>query len=218
MRTLVLSFLILALGASPAAAAEISLKIGPREGVVLGDAHRISGVLTDDDGDPLPDQVVTLSVRAWPYEGDYRDIDTGTTGPDGEYRFNPTFDRNQRLRVSAAGAAKAKRAAVFPRAKLSYRTVGRNRVRLIQVLEGPKPVGIRGVTRFYLGRAKAVAARFVKASSPRRREPGRYVARKTVRIPKAYKGRFSYAACFKAGRGSGLGDPAKGCPRRRFRF
>lgn len=219
MRTALATILLLLLGgAAPAAAAEIKLKVGPREGVELGEPHRISGVLTDDDGDPLPDQVVTLSVRPWPYDGPYEVLDTGTTGPAGEYRFDPTFRRNQRIRVSALGASEAAQAAVFPHARLTYRTVGRNRVRLIQILTGPAPVGISGRTRFYIGRARAVAARFVKSSAPERRRPGRYVARRTVRIPARFHGRFSYAACFRASNGSGLGDPDKPCPRRRFEF
>ena len=75
MRTLLLALILLLCAAAPAAAAEISLKIGPSSGVVMGESHEVTGVLTDDDGDPLPDQVVTMSVRAWPYKGDYRDID-----------------------------------------------------------------------------------------------------------------------------------------------
>ena len=73
MRTFVLCLAILLCGAAPAAAAEITLKIGPSSGVVVGDSHEVSGVLTDDDGDrahllALPPEQRAILLEVLPAE------------------------------------------------------------------------------------------------------------------------------------------------------
>lgn len=215
MRTALLTLIVLLCTAAPAAAAEITLDIGPRGGVVLGEEHKLSGLLTQD-GDPLPGQVVVLEALRHPYSGEFVELARATTGVVGDYRFDRRFRRNAEIRVTAAGASAERRLHVFPTARITSRTVGRNRVRLAQFLTGPRDTVVRGRTRFYIGRARARTARFVRSAIPRRRRAGTYVARLTVRIPASYRGRFSFAACFKASARSALGDPRETCPRRSF--
>jgi len=100
----------------------------------------------------------------------------------------------------------------------SARMRGRVEVQITQTFTVPRDVVLKAPTRFYLGRARAATAAFVRAGGTRRVRAGRFRARVTVRVPAAYRGRFSYAACFRATRGSGLGDPKATCPTRRFRF
>jgi len=217
MRTALLTLLFLLCGAAPAAAAELTLDIGPRGGVVLGEEHKLSGLLTEG-GDPLPGQVVVLEALRHPYSGEFVELARATTGAVGDYRFDRRFTRNAEIRVTAAGASAEKRLHVFPVGRITSRTVGRNRVRLAQFLRAPKDAVVRGRTRLYVGRARARTARFVQSAIPRRRRAGTYVARLTVRIPASYRGRFSFAACFVASPRSGLGDPGESCPRRSFRL
>ncbi len=219
MRTGLLTVLLPLFGAlaAPAAAAELTLDIGPRGGVVLGEEHAIEGVLTQDSS-PLAGQLVTLALRPFPYTGVFTEVDRATTGPDGDYRFDRRLDRNAQIQVAGADAAATARASVFPKARISHRAVGPDRVRLTQTLTGTKGVPVEGRTLFYFGRTKARSAAYAKSSKPRRVAAGRYVARVTLRVPKRFKGRFSYAACFRAAAGTGLGDPKVRCPSQRFSF
>jgi hypothetical protein len=121
------------------------------------------------------------------------------------------------VRVAGADTAVKGRAIVFPRARVSVRTVGRNRIRITHTLRAPAGVPVRGRSRFYLGRVRARSARYVESARARRASSRRYVARVTVRVPARYRGRFSYAACFRAAAGSGMGDPGRRCPSRSFR-
>lgn len=220
MRIALLTVLLLLLGAAPAAAAELTLFTAPRDGAILGEDSRFAGKLTQD-GKPLAGQAVTLEVRRHPFDGPFEFLDTITTGEDGAFRFVKRLDRNHDVRVSALAVGATSptlRAYVFPRARLGVRTLRRNVVRMTQTLIVPRDVRLSAPSRFYLGRARARTATFVKAARPRRIRAGRYVARVDVRVPKAFRGRFSFAACFRATSGSGLGDPNAGCPRARFRF
>ncbi len=220
MRTAVLTLLLCLISAAPAAAAEVDLRVAPGGGVVLGEEHRFSGTLSEN-GAPLGGRVVTLEARRHPYTDAFAPLDTATTGPEGEFRFTEALDRNHEVRVVAmeAGAASpAVRAYVFPRGRLSVRTVRRNVVRIRQTLIVTRNAGLRGLTRFYVGPRRSRTARFAGAARPRRVRPDRYVAEVDVRIPRRYRGRFSYGACIRTTGESRFGDPGERCPRRTFRF
>ena len=217
MRPLLVALLLVLLAAAPAAAATLSLTAEPSSGVVLGGSHELRGTV-EEAGEPLADEAVILTARALRGPRRFAPLGRTTTGSRGGFAFEKAFDRNVAIRVTAAGERRTRRLYVFPRARIADRTVGRNRVQLIQYLRGPKDVRILGASRFYLGRPHAARAPAVGVARVRRRRAGRYVARLTVRVPKRYKGRFSYAVCFRASRRSGMGDPAEACPRRRFSF
>ena len=217
MHPFLLALVLLASAATPAAAADLSLTVDPEDAVALGARHVISGTLAQD-GEALADEEVTLEGRPLRGSRGFARLASAVTGERGGFRFPQRFDRNVEIRVSAAGERRTRRIYVFPAAVIADRTVGRNRVRLVQRLRGPVDARILGRTRFYLGRSNAESARLVGSARVRRRRAGRYVAQFTVRIPKRFKGRFSFAACYRASRISGLGDPAEPCPRRRFVF
>lgn len=207
-------FLLLSSVSSAAAAPMLTLRVAPAGGAIVGQPHRISGALTDG-GVPVPGQVVTLEARPAGAAA-FAPIGTVSTQADGGYRFDRAFDRNQRLRVSAAGTLAEGVAAVFPAVRLSARTVRPNVIRMTQSFPAEAGLPVLARTSFYLGRARAATARFVRRVTVQRRG-ARYQARATVRVPAAYRRRFSYAACFQARPGSALGDPAVRCPRRTFR-
>lgn len=218
MRAVSLCFLVLLAAAAlpaTASAADLSLRVRPRDGVVLGDEHRLTGALTSD-GAPLAGQVVTLQMRDG--GGDYAPLAAATTGSKGEYRFDFMFDRNRSIRVLAQDAVTTGRVSVFPRARISVRTLRRNVVRITQRLTGPRTAVIRGRTRFYVGTRGARSGRFAAVAPVRRLHPGRYAARTDVRIPASFGGRFTYAACFGARAGTDMGDPGVRCPRVKFRY
>lgn len=221
---LVLLTLVLLSSAAPASAARLSLEVTPREGAVLGRAHRLTGALTQG-GAPAPGQVVLLRTRPHPYDDPFETVKRAVTDASGRYSFALELERNHEVRVRteitatpAAASSRVARAYVFPRARLSARTLRRDVVQLTQTLTVPPDVVLRAPTRFYLGRSKASTAAFVKGGKPRRVRAGHFVARVTVRVPAAYRGRFSYAACFRSTKGAGLGDPRASCPAHRYRF
>lgn len=210
--------------ATPARGADLSLDVAPREGAVLGAEHRFTGALTQG-GRPAPGQVVLLRVRAHPFAGEFSELARTITAADGRYRFVEPLERNHQVQIHSlasqsvpATSSRVALAYVFPVARLSARTIRRNVVRITQTLTVPRDVVLEAPTRFYLGRARARTAAFVGGAPPRRIRPGRFVARITVRVPAAYEGRFSYAACFRATLKSGLGDPKARCPARRYAF
>ena len=217
MRSPLVALLLLLAAAAPAAAATLSLTADPEDGVVLGALHGVRGTV-EEAGEPLADEAVILDVRALRGPRRFARLVRTTTGSRGGFAFQEAFDRNVEVRVTAAGERRTRRLHVFPKARIADRTVGRNRVQLIQYLRGPKDVRIVGSSRFYLGRPRAARAPAIGVARVRRRRAGRYVARLTVRVPKRYRGRFSYAVCFRASRRSGMGDPGQACPRRRFSF
>jgi hypothetical protein len=224
MRPALLFVLLAALAAaSPARAAApvLTFAATPREGAILGQATRVTGVLRQD-GAPLAGRMVTLEGRAHPFDGPWVALASQVTRADGGYAFERRLQRNHDLRVVAAapltGRSRTARVHVFPRARLDARTVRRGVVRLTQTLTVPSNVRLTAPTRFYLGRAGADAAPYRVSARPRRVRAGTYRARVSVRVPAAYRGRFSYAACFRATPGSGLGDPEATCPRRAFAF
>jgi len=223
MRIVLLS-LLLASFASPALAADLTLNVFPREGAILGEEHRFSGSLAQG-GKPAPGQVVLLTARPHPFNGAFEEIERTITDAGGRYTFLEQLERNHQVQILSvatstfpAASSRVARAYVFPSARLSARTVRRNVVQITQTFTVPRDVVLKAPTRFYLGRARAATAAFVRAGGTRRVRAGRFRARVTVRVPAAYRGRFSYAACFRATRGSGLGDPKATCPTRRFRF
>jgi hypothetical protein len=223
----VLATCILLLLAPSAAAAGLSLTVTPREGAIYGEEHRFSGRLTGGPR-PLPGRIVVLRARPHPYSGAFTPVAETVTDADGRYSFLQELRRNHQVQVRApappvtppasAASSRVARAYVFPAARLSARTVRPNVVRITQELTVPRDVVLRAPSRFYLGRARAATATFVRTARPRRVRAGRFRVRVTVRVPAAYDGRFSYAACFRATKGAGLGDPKAGCPRRTFRF
>lgn len=223
MFMILLTLLLLGM-ASPAVAADLSLTVVPREGAILGEEHRFTGALTQG-GRPVPGQVVSLKARPHPYDGALKVLAKAITDAGGRYTLLRALERNHQVQVSSEASTTAPsttsriaRAYVFPAARLSARTIRRNVVQVTQKLTVPRDVVLRAPTRFYLGRARAATAAFVKVAHPRRVRAGRFTARVTVRVPAAYKGRFSYAACFRATLGAGLGDPKASCPARRYTF
>jgi hypothetical protein len=75
-------------------------------------------------------------------------------------------------------------------------------------------VRLRAPTRFYVGPRDATSAIQRAKAKTRRLGPGRYEATAVVELPARFGGRFRYASCFGYSRGSGMGKPAQGCPRR----
>lgn len=224
MRLAFLTVLLAALGtAAPARAAipALTLATTPREGAILGQATRVTGVLRQD-GVPLAGRTVTLEGRAHPFDGPFAPLAAQATRADGRYAFSERLQRNHDLRVvtAAPGPARGRtvRVYVFPRARLEAATLERGVVRLTQTLTVPTSVRVTAPTRFYLGRSGARTAPYRVSARPRRVRAGVYRARATIRVPAAYRGRFSYAACFRATPGAGLGDPKATCPARAFRF
>jgi hypothetical protein len=220
----VLSICILLVLAPSAAAADLSLTVTPREGAIYGEEHRFSGRLTGGPG-PLPGRIVVLRARPHPFNAAFTPLAQTVTDADGRFSFLQELRRNHQVQVRApaappasAASSRVSRAYVFPAARLSARTVRPNVVRITQELTVPRDVVLRAPSRFYLGRARAATATFVRSARPRRVRAGRFRVRVTVRVPVAYDGRFSYAACFRATKGVGLGDPKASCPRRTFRF
>jgi hypothetical protein len=223
MRIVLLTLLLVSF-ASPALAADLTLNVVPREGAIFGEEHRFAGALTQA-GKPLPGQVVFLWARPHPYRGTFEELERTTTDAGGRYSFLEQLERNHQVQVRSqatttfpAASSRVARAYVFPSARLTARTVRRNVVQITQTLTVPRDVVLKAPTRFYLGRARAATAAFVRAAGPRRVRAGRFRTRVTLRVPAAYQGRFSYAACFRATKGSGLGDPKASCPARRFAF
>lgn len=219
---LVLLFLLVSVPG--ALAADVSLNVTPRQGAIYGEEHRLAGALTQG-GRPIPGQTVLLTARAYPYDGAFEVLTQTLTDERGRYSFLQEFARNHQVRirsqaspVAPAASSRVASAYVFPRARISARTIRPNIVRITQTLTVPRDVVLKAPTRFYLGRARAATATFVRGARPRRVSAGRFTARVTVRVPEAYGGRFSYAACFRATKGSGLGDPKASCPARRFIF
>jgi hypothetical protein len=225
--TLIASALLL-VAAAPASAADVSLRVTPADGVRLGTASSIAGVVAEA-GAPLAGRTVRLEVRRHPYKGPWTVRGTQTTGADGRYAFAPTFNRNHHVRVRLIGLppqpdvlTPVRNAYVLPAFTLSFEQRGGRKIRIRQTFTVPREVRLTAPTRFYVGPCKPNArdectarrAPFAKQAETRRVRAGRYVARTNVRIPASFGGRFSYVSCFAYSEGSGMGDPDQRCPRR----
>jgi hypothetical protein len=217
MRLLLATFLLLALP-SGASAAEITLDVEPAD-VRFGTAHRATGTLTEA-GAPLAGQTVMLSARTYPYREAFEPAGETTTGPDGRFVISRRFDRNVQLRASApvqGVTSPVVRAYVFPRATITFRSLGGDRIRILQTYRVPRGVRFTAPTIFYAGPRNARTGPVIGRAKPRRLSPGRFRATLRYTLPREWNGRFRYGTCFRYSESSGLGDPRAGCPRR-FRF
>jgi hypothetical protein len=220
--------------ATPASAAELSVKVAPSDGVRLGNLTRITGTATEG-GAPLADRTVRLEVRKHPFKRAWRRVATKQTGADGRYAFRRKFTRNHHVRVRLEGlpateytspqpdtVTRRRNAYVLPAFTLTFKQRGARRIRITQIYTVPRGVTLTAPTRFYVGpcnpdandRCTAKRAPFAKSAKTRRVRPGRFVAAATVRIPASFGGRFSYVSCFAYSKGSGMGDPGQRCPRK----
>ena len=217
MRLLLATFLLLALPAG-ASAAEVTLDVEPAD-VRFGTAHEATGSLTEA-GAPLAGQTVTLTARAYPYQGAFEPAGEATTGPDGRFTIKRRFERNVQLRASApvqGAVSRLVRAYVFPRASITFRSLGGDRIRILQTYRVPRGVRFTAPTLFYAGPRGARTGPVIGRAKPRRLSPGRFRATLAYTLPSGWNGRFRYGTCFRYSEGSGLGDPRAGCPKR-FRF
>lgn len=221
MRSAFLSFLVLLAVPGGASAAQVTIEVGPEEGVRYGSEHRIAGALTADGRAPLAGQEVVLEARAHPYGGAFQAVERATTDADGGFVFARALDRNHEVRVLApvsAARSATVRAFTFPRTRLTYRQIRPSVVRLTQVYWTPRDVRLRGTSRLYVGSGTARTGRVRATLRPRRVRAGRYEVSAVVRIPASYAGRFQFSGCLSVDPGSALGDPAARCPRRVWRF
>jgi hypothetical protein len=218
MRLALCLFLVLLFPAT-AAAAEVSLALDPPE-VQFGTAHQAAGRLVEGTS-PLAGQRIELQGRPYPYDGAFKPLATATTDAHGEFAFTRRFDRNMQLQAVAPDAqatSKIARAYVFPRPRSVFKALARSRLKITQYLRAPANVRLTAPTNFYLAPKGAKIARRVARAMPRKIGRGRFKATATVDLPRAWKGQFKYASCFRYSEGSGLGDPRASCPKRwRFR-
>jgi hypothetical protein len=227
-RAILAALFVAVAGASPAAAAEVSVAVAPQAGVRLGNPIGVAGRVTEN-GAPLAGRTVRLEVREHPFTGDWTPRSERSTGADGSFSFSPTLRRNHDVRVVLVGVppepdtlSPIAKAYVLPAFTLSFEQRGEHRIRIRQTYTVPREVRLTAPTRFYVGPCKPDAqdectarrAPFAKRAETRRVRPGRYVARTTVRIPASFGGRFAYVSCFGYSKGSGMGDPDQRCPRR----
>jgi hypothetical protein len=208
------------LGALPATAlAALDVAVEPNE-ARYGDAHHASGRMTDAAGAPLPGRRIALEKRDFPFTGDFRPIAHATTDADGRFVFDDLMlARNADLRVVAFDGTTSgiARAFTYPRFVLKYRAAGDDRIKVTQTYTTPRSVRLTAPTRFYLGSGSASRSSLRVSAKTRRVAAGRFRAVATIRLPKSWKGRFKYASCFGYTKGSGMGDPNRGCARR-FEF
>jgi hypothetical protein len=209
--------LVVPASAQAAPALDVELE---RESVRYGAAHKLDGQL-HDGALPLAGQEIVLEGRRYPYEGSYRILARTTTAADGSFGFSEKLDRNHRLRVMATAAnlkSDLLQAYTLPEFELSFRALRPGVVRLYQRYTVPRKVRLSAPTLFYLGpRGARRASRRVTAKLDRTRA-GRYTSVATISLPAGWKGAFRYASCFRASRGSGMGDPGQSCPRLRLEF
>jgi len=201
-------------------AAIVEVRMIEEDGTEFGTPQTAVGRLTGVYGAPLVGRKVVLEARRFPYRGRYKDLATATTGLDGRFAFEAQdFDRNHQVRVFAptfGDRSPGTRAYVFPRSNLTFKLVRRNVIRISQVYATPKDVRLTKPTLFYVGPAGKKTAPLAKRVKTRRTRRGRFLARATVRIPKAWKGQFRFASCLPYN--AGLGDPKLGCPKRKYKF
>ena len=204
------------LGAPAVAAAAIDVAVRPNE-ARYGSPHKADGKLTDAAGAPLGGRRIALEKRDFPYTGPFRPIDHATTRADGSFRFNDIeLDQNADLRVVAFDGTTSgiARAWTYPAFTLRYKPAGNDRVKVTQTYRTPRAVKLTAPTLFYLGKGSADRSSLRVRARTRRTAAGRFLATATVELPTRWKGSFRYASCFGYSKGSGMGDPARGCPTR----
>jgi hypothetical protein len=203
-------------GLTPARAlAALDVAVAPSE-ARYGQAHHASGRMTDASGAPLAGRRIALEKRDYPFTGRFRPIAHTTTGPDGTFRFDGIrLSRNADLRVVAFDGTTSgiARAWTYPAFTLRYRPAGDDRIVLVQTYRTPRDVRLTARTQFYLGPGTATQSTLRVSARTRRTAAGRFVSQATVKLPSAWHGRFRYASCFRYTKDSGMGDPARGCPR-----
>ena len=201
-----------------AALADVSVVVEPAGGVRYGAATMVRGTLTEV-GAPLAGQPVVLEARRFPFAGAWEPLATATTDTAGAFVFERELDRNHQLRVRhepTDSVSTDRTAFVYPSFTLAFEELEAGTIRITQLYRVPADVRLTARTRFYIGPQSGRRAR-LRASVPTRRlRAGRYRAVARVRIPESYGGRFRYVSCFRYSRGSGMGDPARPCPRRFF--
>jgi hypothetical protein len=205
---------------APASAlAGLDIAVQPNE-ARFGDAHHATGRMTDAAGAALAGRRVALQERDYPFTGAFHTIGHTTTRADGGFSFaGIRLSRNADLRVEAFDGTTSgiARAFTYPAFALTYRPAGDDKIKVTQTYRTPRDVRLTAPTLFYLGRGSAkVSTKRVRART-RRAGKGRFVATKTIELPKSWRGRFKYASCFGYTKNSGMGDPARGCAKT-FRF
>lgn len=204
---------------NPAQAAEVAARLQDPGGVRYGSDTVVGGSVTEA-GAPLPGQPVVLEGRRYPFAGDWLPLATGVTAADGSFELVREIDRNHELRVRhepTAVLSPTLKAFVFPSFLLGFVEVRPGVIRITQTYQVPRDVRLRAPTRFYVGPQSRRRAPLRAVVPTRRLRPGRYRAVARVRIPASYGGRFRYVSCFAYTRGSGMGNPNRRCPPRRFR-
>ena len=205
--------------AQASAAPELQTEL-ERASVRYGSAHTVTGSLMDGRT-PLGGQAIVLEGRRYPYGGSYRVIERATTAADGSFEFEAELDRNHRLKVTAPAqglTSDRMQAYTLPDIELSFRAVEPGVVRLYQRYTVPKRVRLSAPTLFYLGSRKAKRASVRRTGTLKRVRAGKYSSQATIRLPAGWNGAFRFASCFRASKGSGMGDPGQSCPRLRYRF
>lgn len=216
MRIVLLTLVILLSGASAAAAAPVlTVRVIPEDGATAKATQSVRGTLRDGDR-ALGGQAVTLEARPAGEEA-FTVVATVLADAAGGYRFDREFDRNQALRISAAGAVAEAEAFVFPSTRLAQRTERGRLVRLSLSFRADD-ADVRATSRFYVGPRGARTGGYAGAARIRRVAAGRFRASVVARVPKRYGKRFSFGACLQARAGSELGKPGLMCPRRRLRY
>ena len=216
---LALAVAVPAVLATPAAAARLDVAVFPPD-PQLGQPHTATGAMADDAGAPLAGRRISLQVRPYPFTGAWRAVDHATTNAKGRFSFGDIeTDRNTDVRVVAFDGTTSgiARAFTYPAHTLVYHVLSRRRIRLVQTYRTPRDVRLTRRTLFYVGPAFAATARVRARARTRRTAPGRFRASAVFRLPAAWHGNFHFASCFRYSPGSGMGDPARGCPRR-YRF
>jgi hypothetical protein len=206
-----------AAGAPPArVATALDVAVGPAN-AAYGTLHTAEGRMRTDDGMPLVARRISLQVRPYPFTGRWHAVDHATTDKHGAFAFDDLeLDRNADVRVVAFDGTTSgiARAFTYPAFRKRFKSLGHRRIRITQTYRTPPDVRLRRSTLFYVGSGTAVSATVTKRGSTRRVRPGRFESTVTVRLPRAFRGNFRYATCFKYTKGSGMGDPALGCPDR----
>jgi hypothetical protein len=208
--------LALALVAPSTARAALDVAVKPPE-ARFGQFHFADGRLTDAAGAPVAGRRITLQKRDFPYRAPFRPIGHTTTAADGTFSFDDIeLSHNADLRVMAfdgtvSGIA---RAWTYPDFTLRYRPAGTDRIRVTQTYTVPRDVRLTMPTFFYFGRATAARSGLRVKAPTKRTAAGRFTATAAVTLPKAWKGDFRYASCFRPVESTGMGDPARTCPPR----
>jgi hypothetical protein len=201
-------------GARTAAALDVA--VGPPN-AAYGTLHTATGRMRTDDGTPLVARRISLQIRPYPFTGRWHAVDHATTDKHGEFAFDDLeLDRNADVRVVAFDGTTSgiARAFTYPAFRKRFKSLGHRRIRITQTYRTPPDVRLHRSTLFYVGSGTAVSAKLTKRGRTRRVKPGRFESTVTVRLPRAFRGDFRYATCFKYTKGSGMGDPALGCPDR----